>query len=82
MNSVKKVLLNRIMLWLCGDKLWELARAWVRLYENKEMSGKEKQERVLNMLQIEVQTLGLDIATSLINLAIEAAVQYLRIKSS
>lgn len=80
MSQVIAMLLNWLMIWLCGGKLWELAQAWVKLYETKDLTSAEKRERVLAMLQIEVQTLGLDIAQSLINLAIEAAVQYIRRK--
>lgn len=78
MNRVVAVLLNRLMIWVVGGRLWELAQAWVTLYESKDIPAEEKRGRVLAMLQTEAQTLGLDLAQSLINLAIEAAVQYVR----
>lgn len=78
MNRVVAVLLNRLMIWLCGGRLWDLAQSWVKLYENKDLPSAEKRERALAMLQIEAHTLGIDLAQSLLNLAIEAAVQYVR----
>lgn len=78
MNSLVAILLNRVMLWLCGDSLLTRAQDWVALYEDKTMPGAEKRERVLHGLQEELTVLGQDLTTSLIHLAIEAAVQYVR----
>jgi len=80
MNRVIAVLLNRVMIWLCGGQLWGLAQAWVQLYEQKDLTGAEKRDRVAQMLQIEAYTLGIDLAHSLLNFVIEAAVQYARRK--
>lgn len=82
MNQIVAILLNRVMIWVCGGKVWELAQAWVKLYEDKDLTGPEKRERVLAMLQVEAKTLGIDLAQSLLNLAIEAAIQYIRRRAS
>lgn len=82
MNRIVAVLLNRLMMWLCGERLWTLAQSWVTLYENKDIPSDEKRGRVLVMLQVEAKTLGVELAESLINLAIEAAVQYVRRRTS
>lgn len=81
MNRIIAVLLNRLMTWIVSAELWERAQSWVALYENKELSGAEKRERVLVMLEAELKTLGKDLTTSLLNFAIEAAVQYARRQS-
>ena len=78
MNRIVAVLLNRIMIWLAGAELWQRAQSWVTLYENKEIPSAEKRERVLVMLKTELKTLGIDLATSLLNFALEAALQYVR----
>lgn len=78
MNRIIAVLLNRIMTWLVSDDLWERAQSWVALYENKDIPSSEKRERVLVMLEIELKTLSEELSTSLINFAIEAALQYVR----
>lgn len=78
MNKIVTLLLNRLMLWLCGESLWGLAQAWVKLYENKDLPSDEKRERVLVMLETELKTLGRTLTTSILNLVIEAAVQYVR----
>lgn len=78
MNQIVALLLNRVMLWLCGASLWNRAQDWVKLYEDKTMPGEEKRERVTNGLQEELTVLGQDLTASLIHLAIEAAVQYVR----
>lgn len=81
MNQIVGVLLNRIMIWLTGPDLWERAQSWVALYENKDIPSSEKRERVLVMLEQELKTLGKELSASLINFAIEAALQYIRCKS-
>lgn len=81
MNRIIAVLLNRIMTWLVSDDLWQRAQSWVALYENKDISSQEKRERVLVMLEQELKALGLELSTSLLNFAIEAALQYIRCKS-
>lgn len=78
MNRIIAILLNRIMTWLVSDDLWKRAQAWVALYENKDIPSSEKRERVLVMLETELKTLGIDLATSLLNFALEAALQYVR----
>jgi len=78
MNRIVAVLLNRIMIWLAGAELWQRAQSWVLLYENKEIPSVEKRERVLVMLETELKTLGIGLATSLLNFALEAALQYVR----
>ena len=78
MNRIVAVLLNRLMIWLLSADLWQRAQSWVALYENKEIPGIEKRERVLVMLETEIWALGLDFGISLLNFAIEAAVQYVR----
>ena len=78
MNRIVAVLLNRLMTWLVSDDLWQRAQSWVTLYENKNIPGPEKRERVLVMLELELKTLGQGLSTSLINFAVEAAVQYVR----
>ena len=78
MNRIVSALLNRLMIWLCSGQLWGRAQAWVALYENKELPPAEKRERVLVMLETELKTLGRTLTTSILNLAIEAAVQYVR----
>ncbi len=78
MNRIVAVLLNRLMIWLVSADLWERVQAWVKLYEDKDLAGAEKRERVLAILQTELLTVGLDLSKSLLNFAIEAAVQYLR----
>ena len=80
MNRIVAVLLNRVMLWACGDRLWQRAQEWVKLYEDQEMSGAEKRLRVVWGLREELTALGQDLASSLIHFAIEAAVQYGRRK--
>lgn len=44
----------------------------------KEIPSVEKRERVLVMLETELKTLGIYLATSLLNFALEAALQYVR----
>ena len=78
MNRIVAVLLNRLMIWLASEDLWRRAQAWVALYENKELPSAEKRERVLVMLETELKTLGRTLTTSILNLVIEAAVQYVR----
>jgi len=78
MNRIVAVLLNRIMIWLAGAELWQRAQSWVVLYENKDIPSAEKRARVLVMLETELKTLGIDLATSLLNFALEAALQYVR----
>lgn len=78
MNRIIATLLNRLMIWLVSADLWERAQSWVALYENKSIPSVEKHERVLVMLETELKTLGVELGTSLLNFAIEAAVQYVR----
>ena len=78
MNRIFVVLLSHLMIWLASEDLWRRAQAWVALYENKELPPAEKRERVLVMLETELKTLGRTLTTSILNLAIEAAVQYVR----
>lgn len=81
MNRIVAVLLNRIMIWLVSDDLWQQAQSWVLLYENKDIPSVEKRDRVLVMLEMELKNLGLDLAQSVLNFAIEAALQYIRRKT-
>lgn len=81
MNRIIAVLLNRLMVWLVSGDLWQRAQSWVALYEDKDIPSAEKRERVLVMLETEIKTLGLGFGTSLLNFAIEAAVQYVRRKA-
>ena len=78
MNRIVAVLLNRLMTWLVSDDLWQRAQSWVTLYENKNIPGPEKRERVLIMLETELWALGRTLTTSILNFVIEAAVQYVR----
>ena len=78
MNRIVAVLLNRLMIWLASEDLWRRAQSWVALYENKDIPGAEKRERVLVMLETELKTLGRTLTTSILNFVIEAAVQYVR----
>lgn len=78
MNHITALLLNRLMAWLVSADLWQRAQSWVELYEDKDISSAEKRERVLVMLETEIKALGLGFGTSLLNFAIEAAVQYVR----
>lgn len=78
MNRIIAVLLNRIMTWLVSDDLWKLAQSWVSLYENKDIPSSEKRERVLVMMEMELKVIGKELNASLINFAIEAALQYVR----
>ena len=82
MNRIVAVLLNRLMIWLVSDDLWQRAQSWVTLYENKNIPGPEKRERVLVMLETELKVLGKELSASLINFLIEAAIQYVRRKTS
>ena len=81
MKTIWLALLNRIMAYLCG-RLWELAKEWVALYERKDLTSAEKRERVADMLREEARIVGVDLAESLINLAIEAALQIVRRKAA
>ena len=78
MNRIVAVILNRLMMWLVSDDLWQRAQSWVALYENKDIPGAEKRERVLVMLETELWALGRTLTTSILNFVIEAAVQYVR----
>ena len=78
MNRVVAILLDRVMVWICGGALWTRALSWVALYEDRELSGAEKRERVVKGLQDELLAIGQDVTSSLIRLAIEAAVQSVR----
>lgn len=78
MIKVYRTAYNRLMTWLIGDRLWELAQNWVGIYEDKDIPSEEKRARVVNALLHEAGILSLEVATSLVNLAVEAAVQYLR----
>ena len=78
MNRIVAVLLNRLMIWVISADLWERAQSWVALYERKNLPPAEKRARVLVMLETELWRLGLDLTTSLLNFALEAAVQYVR----
>lgn len=78
MNKLKLLLLDRVAAWVCGRDLWVTAQELVALYERKDMSGKEKRERVLSAILTDFAALGQDLATSLVSFAIEAALQALR----
>jgi len=78
MNRIVAVILNRLMTWLVSDDLWQRAQSWVALYENKAIPSAEKRECVFVMLEMELKTLGQELSTSLINFALEAALQYVR----
>ena len=84
MNSAIKSIwmgfLNQIMAYLCG-RLWEIAKQWAAIYEADDragLSGAEKRAHVAAMIREEARAIGVTIAESLINLAVEAAVQYIR----
>lgn len=81
MNRIIAVLLNRIMTRLVSDDLWKLAQSWVSLYENKDIPSSEKRERVLVMMEMELKVIGKELSVSLINFAVEAALQYVRRRS-
>ena len=73
-------LLNRLMGYLCG-RLWDIAKQWVAIYETDDkagLSGAEKRAHVAAMIREEARAIGVTLAESLINLAVEAAVQYVR----
>ena len=78
MNKLLALMLDRLMAWLIGPSGWGAAQALVALYEDQEMPSTEKRARVLEALLVELKLMGLDLASSLVNFAIEAAVQYLR----
>lgn len=69
--------LNQIMAYLCGQ-VWVIAKEWVAIYEKETFSGAERQQKVYEMLSYQLRKSGLDVADSLINFAIEGALQYLR----
>jgi hypothetical protein len=77
MKAVVLALLNQVMTYLCG-RLWAVARAGADLYETRELTGAEKRHRVAVMVRDEATTIGLSVADSLINFAVEAAVQMIR----
>lgn len=78
MNKLTLLLLDRVATWVCGRDLWESSQSWVALYERRDLTSAEKRARVLAAIQEEFAALGRDLAASLLNFAIEAAVQYLR----
>lgn len=78
MNRIVAVLLNRLMIWLASEDLWERAQVWVALYENKKLPPAEKRRCVLVMLETELWREGRALTTSILNFVIEAAVQYVR----
>lgn len=80
MNAIWMGLLNQLMAYLCGQ-LWDIAKQWVAIYEEdeqSELSGAKKRGRVANMIREEARAIGVNITENLINLAVEAALQYLR----
>ena len=78
MNRIVAVLLNRLMIWVIGADLWERAQTWVALYENRELPPAEKRGCILVMLETELWRERRTLTTSILNLVIEAAVQYVR----
>lgn len=75
---MKLMLLNQIMNWVVGGAMWRQAQAWVKLYEDSTLTGAEKRAKVVAGMLTEAQALGIVLAESLINFAVEAAVQYVR----
>ncbi|MDG4595503.1 MAG: hypothetical protein P9F75_07385 [Candidatus Contendobacter sp.] len=77
MNAIWMGLLNQLMGYLCGQ-LWAIAKEWVAIYEQESFPDAEKRKRVYEMLSYQMYRAGVDVADSLINFSIEAALQYLR----
>ena len=70
-----------VALQLLLGALWRVVKQQAEAYELTDLSGPEKRELVFASLCKEAQVLGIDISRSLINLGIEAAVQWVRAKS-
>ena len=78
MNAIWMGLLNRLMAYLCGQ-LWDIAKREVALMEaERDLPKPEKRSRVIARLSAAAKEMGMEMADSLINFAIEAALQYLR----
>lgn len=74
--DLKLFFLNNIIKWLIGGDAFDYIRGAVAVINNSEMSGDEKRAKVL----ADTKKLFGNVATFLINLAIEAAVTSLKAK--
>ena len=77
MNTLIPFLLKQIVDIILGSDVFERVLAAVERWADKEISGLEKKQGVLNELEI----IGLKLTKSSANFAIEAAVQYLKVKA-
>lgn len=76
MNSIVLFLLRQVVDLLLGSGIFDRVLATVERWADKEISGLEKKQGVLNELEI----IGLNLSKSAANFAVEAAVQALKAK--
>ena len=74
--SIERQAINAVAGVLLSNQTWVHAKALVAAIENTDptLTGPQKKEAVLNDLKL----IGIDVGTSLLNLAIELAVVYLK----
>ena len=77
MNAIIPFLLKQVVDLILGSDVFERVLGAVERWADKEISGLEKKQGVLNELEI----IGLELTKSSANFAIEAALQYLKAKA-
>lgn len=75
---MKDFLLNKVIAWMLGGKLFETIKGIVGTLSKEDISGVEKREKAIAQLK----DLAGDISMFLVNLGIEAAVALLKSKQT
>lgn len=77
-TPVKSFFLRKIVQWIVGGDIFNKIKDLVMMYlEDNSISGSEKRDKVIS----EARELGLDIADWALNLAIEAALVWIKTKT-
>lgn len=77
MNSFIAYMIKHVVSLLLGSGVFDRVFAAVKRWSDREISGLEKKEGVL----AEIEIIGLKLTQSAANFAIEAALQYLKLKA-
>lgn len=81
MKSIALFLLNRALSLLLGE-LWLFLKEAVSIMESTELTGPQKRFQAGEAALHHAQEAGITLGQSLINLGVEAAVQYVRAKGT
>jgi hypothetical protein len=73
---MKKFIIDNFAAFMMSSRLWTRVKHIVATLESESLTGAEKRARALDDLEV----IGIDTAKFLVNLAIELAVAYLRLK--